>query len=237
MSVFTNRGQAAKKSMNQNKQTIDLKKVYIRLKDGEAVRVRILSPEDYVEYLSHDAFNLGIYPQPCSKPSGDKCLLCEAHAESKKLDEDNKKKFEGLYAKRRYLFAFADIDSGEIRVWGAAKGQARTMIESIEEYAADLNDIAFTLKRTGSKTDTTYSLNPLLRLKPEDKAKFAKFDGATFEDEFFDTILQPRKLEWVMESLEKAGFPVELIGGSVTREQADDEVEEIQDDEDTDDIF
>lgn len=229
MSVITARGQAAKESANKKANSIDFKKVYIRLKDGDSVRVRILSNVDYVEYKAHGDFNLGIYTQPCPAPAGEKCALCEAA-------NAGVEEFEKLYAKKRYLFAFADIDEDIIRVFDATKGQAANLIDTIESYAEDLGETAFTLKRTGNKTETVYALNPILKLKPADKEKYAKFDGQVVEDAFFDTVLAPRTREQQFEELTKAGFPIEQLG-EAPQHAAAVEAQPINETEDPDNVF
>ncbi|SFH22628.1 hypothetical protein SAMN05660649_04345 [Desulfotomaculum arcticum] len=204
MSVITARGQAAGESAKKKAQSVDFKKVYIRLKDGDSVRVRLLSPIDYVEYKAHGDYGLGIYTQPCTDPASKKCALCEAANSG--LEE-----FEKLYARKRYLFAMADIDDGTIRIFDATKGQAANLIDTIESYKDDLGEVAFTFKRTGNKMDTVYSLNPILKLKAQDKEKWANFDGQVVDDEFFDTVLNPRSREQQLEDLAKAGFPINQL--------------------------
>lgn len=201
MSVVTARGKKAKESATKKNLNIDFKKIFIRLKDGDSVRVRILSAEDYVEYLAHGNYNLGIFTQPCNKPAGNPCAMCEA-------GNSGEEGWEAIKARKRYLFAFADIDDGSIRVFDATKGQATGLIDTIEQYAEDIEGVAFTFKRTGNKTETAYTLNPILKLKPADKEKFDKFDGAMVEDEFFETVLQARSFEQQVEELKKNGFPV-----------------------------
>lgn len=220
MSIITAKGRAAREKAQQQeqRQKIDWKKVHIRLKDGESVRVRILSPEDYVEYYAHGAFNKNIYSQPCIEPAGQRCALCEA---AKYSDE-----WSVLRRKPRYLFAFADIDAGEIRVFDASKSQATALIGVIEEYADSLDQMIFTLKRTGSGQGTTYTLLP----KPvgaTDKEKFAKFDGKVVDVSFFETVLRPRTRDQQIEELERAGFPVQEVfaGEVVTPVEEDDEDE------------
>ncbi|ACV62718.1 hypothetical protein Dtox_1872 [Desulfofarcimen acetoxidans DSM 771] len=206
MSVITARGKEAKESANQKGANIDYKKVYIRLKDGESVRVRLLTHEDYVEYKAHGSYGLGIWTQPCLEPTGKRCALCEA-AKTQYNDD-----FKNLYARKRYLFAMADIDTGELRVFDATKGQATGLIDTIEQYAEDLNEFAFTFKRIGNKTETSYILNLIPKLKADDKQKFAAFENVVVDDNFFDSVLFERTWEQQIENLVEAGFPVETLG-------------------------
>ncbi len=203
MSVVTARGRAVKESVNKKQnQNIDLNKVFIHLKDGDSVRVRILSEEDYVEYLAHGDYNLGIYTQPCITSDGQKCAHCEAA-------NSGVEGFEKHYAKKRYLFAVADIDENMVRVFDATKGQAKGLMDSIESYSESIGEVAFTLKRTGTKTETKYTLAPILKLKPADKEKFDSFEKHNVEDAFFETVLQARTREQQIEELQRAGFPVQ----------------------------
>ncbi|PEM08521.1 hypothetical protein [Bacillus wiedmannii] len=204
MSLFTAKGQAAKESAN--KKNIDLKKAYIRLKENESVRVRLLGVADYVEYMAHGDFNLGIYTQPCIHPLGKECPLCIA-------SKSGVEGFDKLYAKKRYLMAFADIDTGEIRVWDATKGQGQSMMDLIDEYAEVIDEVAFTLKRTGTKTETKFNLMPIMKLSAEDKEKFAAFDGVKVPEDFFEKVLIPRTEEQMIEALKAAGFPVDDFFG------------------------
>ncbi|MDT0150049.1 hypothetical protein Q9R38_26260 [Priestia aryabhattai] len=208
--IFTKRGQDAKESMNAGQ--VDLKKIYIRLKEDESVRVRVLGTFDYVEYQAVGDFNLGVYTQPSLLPLGKPDALDEAKQIAENLagdDEDHELfPFTRLYPKKRYVFAFADLDTGEIRVWDCSKNQAKGIIKQIEEYEEDLHEVAFNFKRTGSGRETVYSLNPILRLKGDDQEKFDKFEGEKVTDEIFNAVLVPRTYEQQVETLKQAGFPV-----------------------------
>ena len=184
-----------------NFNSVDLKEVFIRLKDGEAVKVRVLGLADYVEYKAHSDFGNKIYTQPCIAPTGKTCPLCVA---GKSGDEN----FKGLYAKKRYLFAFADINTGKLRVWDCSYGQAKDLIGQIKEYADDITETAFNFKRTGTKTETSYKLNPILKMKGDDIDKFHVFDDVTVEIDFFESCLVPKSEQLMMDILNDAGFNV-----------------------------
>lgn len=203
MSVITAKGKDAKKSAEIKK--VDLKNVFVRLKDGESLKVRLISAEDYVEYKAHGDFNLGIYTQPCIAPEGKKCALCEA-------SKSGVEEFDRLYAKKRYLFALADLDSGELKVFDASKTQATGIIAEIEELSSDydLSDQVFTFSRKGTKTATTYTLKivPEKKVTDKDKENFEKFDGQEVEVSFYEAVLQARDYEGQIQSLKDAGFPI-----------------------------
>lgn len=200
MSLITAKGSEVELSINKKK--VDLSQAYIRLKEGDSVKVRLLGTDDYVEYLAHSSFAHKVYTQPCITPTGEVCPLCVA-------GKSGEEEFDILYPKKRYLFAFADLDSGDIRVWDCSKAQAKVLINAIKEYADDINEIAFNFKRSGTKTETTYSLNPILKLKGDDVEKFRKFDGEKVTLEFFESVLQPRTKDMMLDVLMAAEFPVE----------------------------
>ena len=89
------------------------------------------------------------------------------------------------------MFAFANLDTGKIVGYDASQRQAKNIISTIEEYREDLSEIAFTFKRTGTGTDTTYTLNPIIRLKGEDQSKFDALGEQEVTMEFFENALQP----------------------------------------------
>lgn len=195
MSVITAKGNQAKE--NANKKGIDTKDIYLRLKENEMHKVRLLGVEDYVEYTSAGDFNLGIYNQPVTADSP----LLVAHAKGGE-------KFKNLYKKSRYVFVFGSLEKGTLVAWDASKTQAKSLISTIEEYADVIDEIAFNFKRTGDKTETVYSMNPIIKMKPEDKEKFDAFNGKVVEPQFFEDILQPKDDKFVAKLLKEAGFDV-----------------------------
>jgi hypothetical protein len=215
MSLLTARGQDAVTSATQKK--VDLKKVYIRLKDGESVRVRLLgiSESTVGEFKAHGDFNKGIYTAPCISPMGVECPYCVA-ANSGVEGWDN------FYARKRYLILFADIDTQTIRVWDASKQQGEDMLNLLEEYGESVDDMAFTFKRTGSGAqDTSYNLIPILKLDAQGKEKFAQAGELEVPANFFDQVLIPRTTEQMIENLKKAGFPVADFFGGVSVEKTE----------------
>lgn len=203
MSVFTARGLEAKLGIIMQEEDSTFK-VFIHLKDGESIQVRILSSQDFVEYKAHSAYNLGIYNQPCIQASGERCAFCEAA-------KSGIKEFEGLKARHRYLFAFGDMQKGKVRVFDATKGQAVNLIETIYSYSEDVNEFSFVFKRVGDKLETKYFLNPVLKLQPDKIESFQKFDGMTVEDDYYENILNLKSYQEQLEELKKVGFPLEKI--------------------------
>lgn len=246
------RGQEAREAIeNKGGSGIDFSKAFVRLKAGESIRVRVLSNYDYVAYKAHGHFKKGIHTQPCIKVAEERCLLCEASSYNgdlvgsvidtvKNMKGEEISEWNSLYAKKRVLFAFIDLDEDMIRIFDATKNQAEGLIATIEEYADDLDDMAFTLKRTGEKLDTTYSLNPIMPKKmTEVQEVFDKHEGETITDELFEEALQARTTEEQAKELMTAGFPLkQALDYDITIEakeedkvEAIDETEEIDDDD------
>ena len=232
-SLFTAKGEAAVASAS--KKNLDLKKVYIRLKEGESKRVRVLGiTENTVrEYMSQGDFNIGIFTQPDISPilGGPSPLTIAS--------KSGIEKFEKLYVKKRYLMVFADLDAPEgespLRVWDCSKAQGVAMQTLWKEYDDSKDDVAFTLKRTGDKTETVFHLLPIMKLKPEDKVKFEALEGIEVPADFLDNVLTPRTEAQQIELLEKAGFPVKDFFGptkvAAEEEETEEEPEEIGTDE------
>ena len=64
MGLVTKRGQEVKEAVN--KDSIDLKKVFIRLKDGQSIKVILLEVQSYVQYRAHaNGFNFSNYSEHC----------------------------------------------------------------------------------------------------------------------------------------------------------------------------
>lgn len=188
MSIITAKGSQARE--NAQSQSVDLSSIYLRLKEGESHKVRLLGVEDYVEYTASGDFNLGIFNQAVGPDSP----LVIAHKQGGET-------FKGLYTKPRYVFVFASLETGELVAWDASKSQAKSLISTIEEYAEDIADVAFNFKRTGNKTETVYSLNPILRLKGEDKEAFDKFNNEEVTMEFFESIIKPKDRNFLVKLL------------------------------------
>jgi hypothetical protein len=210
MAIFTARGEQAKE--NINRQNVDLSKVRINLKSGQSRKVRILGLNDYVEYKAHSSFNHKIYTQPCIEVLGKECPLCTA---SKSGIEE----FEALRPKKRYVFAFGDMETGTTMIVDVSKGQAKKLISAIEEYKDEIDELAFNLKKEGEKTETAYLLNPIIKMKGYDQEQFDALDGIVVTDEFFSTVLNPRTEELMVKVLHEANFPVADFGMELPEEE------------------
>lgn len=229
MSLFTATGEEAKKSANQK--NVDLKKAYIRLKENESVRVRVLKKDDYVEYMAQGDYNLDIYTQPqIDAILGYASPLTVA-------SKSGVEGFDKLYAKKRYIFALYDIDQKMVRFWDCSKAQATKMIGDIEEYADNIGEIAFNFKRVGNKTETVYSLNPILKLDDAGKEGFETANDVTVDITDFDAVLKPRSAEQQIELLKQAGFPVEQFFDVATEGEGNEQPTNVEGEENPTDNF
>jgi len=223
MSIIMGRGEEAKKAIGNEGESGGSKVEFIKLKTGESRKVRILTKFDYVAYKAHGHFKNGIFTQPCIKETGERCFLCEASGYKgeligteidtvKNMKGDDVSEWSSMYAKKRVLFAFVDLEEDEIRVFDATKNQAETIIQTIDEYGDDLEDMAFTFKRIGEKMDTSYSLNPIMPKKMKEfQEVFDKYEGEEIDDKVFLDTLQARTSDEMLKDLKKGGFPVKEV--------------------------
>jgi len=226
MSLLTSRGQQAFDSATAK--NIDMKKVYIRLKDGESVRVRLLGITDSTvgEYKAHGDYQKGIYTSPCIEPMGVECPYCVAL-------NSGVEGWENFYPRKRYLILFADIDSQSIRVWDCSKQQGEAMLKLMNDYASAIDTMAFHFKRTGAgASDTSYNLIPILNLDEAGKTKFEDSKKLEVPATFFDQVLKPKTVEQMIANLKQAGFPVDDFFSGVTTNidtKTEEDIEDISD--------
>lgn len=211
MGLISAKGNEAVQSAG--KSTVDLSEIMIRLKDKEAVKVRLLSAEDFVEYEAISEYNLGVYTQPSREPLGEKDYFIEAGKLAKQKADGVDEKFEKLFPRKRYLIAMADIGTGKLRAWDCSKAQFNNFIAQLEEYKELIEDgeqVIFNFKRSGNSTDTTYTLQPVMKKwTAAEKEAYDSFDEVVADIEFFESLLQPRTPKLQVSVLKEKGFPVE----------------------------
>lgn len=224
MGLIKAKGQQAVESAASS--NVDLSAVMIRLKDGESVRVRLLTSEDYVEYEAIGDFQLGVFTQPTRE---DKDYFVEAGKLAKAKAANVDEKFEGLYPKKRYLVAFVDLKESIVRYWDASKTQFNSFVSQIEDYKEMIDDkeeAVFTFKRTGNKTETSYTLQYVPKPKKDELETFHEFDETVVDIPDFESVLRPRSAELQVGVLKEAGFPVEDYFPEVKLEDKEDSAEE-----------
>ena len=206
--MFT-RGQEALTDLNKKK--VDLKTAFYRMKENDSHKVRVLGLQDFVGYHAHSDYAKKIFTQTCSHSVGE-CALCKAQ-------KSGVADFEGLYPRQRFLFVFGDLATGELRCLDVSKNQAKALISSLQEYSEDINELCFNLKKTGSGTNTAYSLSPVLKMKGDEPAQFDALAELEVTDEYLSTVLAPRPFETQVKILSEAGFPVKEYFPQVNLEE------------------
>lgn len=160
MSVFVATGSDAK---TMNTSATGGNYDWLRLKDGEKKRVMFLTgTEKFASYYAHNDFQRKINTHACLAPTGQSCPSCEA----------------GIPRRLQTIVLFWDIDEEKILVWDTVKKHMNAVYSKIDEYPEDYLDMAFTIKRIGGGNQTAYDMSPILRLKPEEKERADKRDGA-----------------------------------------------------------
>lgn len=256
MSQFTRKGSAAVSAATADKET--KQSAHVPFPSGTTLKVRILSPEDSAEYYAHSIF--GKVPTFVPKVpaernergfiTGNPSLFDQAadllYAEAKALkDAGNEAAAEKvrneaylLKSKPRYLVGFGNLETGELGFVDLTPKQAKTVFAAITKYAKKLDKLAFELSKTGSSTDTTVTLSPILDMDEDlsdaERENFGKLDGKQFEFALFDGFLYEADEAEQATNLVKAGFDISrlglTIGATNASSPADDNVKPIDDD-------
>lgn len=158
---------------------------WLKLEDGEAVKVRFLQELDpdspnYDEkrglgFIANEHTNPGDYRRKglCSMDDQGKCWGCEQHR------KDYKK---GWKARAR-LYVNVLVDDGKEEPYVAILSQGssgKAITPTIIEYAGEvgsITDLTWRIKRSGKGTDTSYTIIPLAK----DDAKFELGELALYE--------------------------------------------------------
>lgn len=210
---MSKREELRKKLFSKSLPDVDFKKLKIKLKDGDSIRVRIPNAFNYDYFNCHESFNAKIYPSPCRKDRGE-CAYCQALELSEKLPSEYAQLAEDLKElklKTKWELVFYDIDEGLLRVLTVAPKHAKALVQVIEEYEDALDSYAFKLSRSGSSTDTTYSLTPILKLNNSDAEKFKKFEEIELTDDFVERVRYIPEYSEQIERLKAAGRTDDFI--------------------------
>lgn len=218
---------------------------------GTTYKVRVLGVKDFITYVGYGNHKKGVHTFAAKNPStrdkkgyatGNFTLwdLAEKHYRQQQfdaLDADDKDKAKelgtlaGLYkGSPRFVMGFVNLENGDLLAIDVSKPQALAIHANISKYEKKLDKLAFELSKVNNGTrpqDTKVSLNPLIDfeddLTDKEKATFRKFDGESFDLERFNGILFEADDDAQIESLEKAGFDISLIGA--TKSEASTEVD------------
>ena len=235
----------------------DEKKGYASFNSGTNYKVKVLGSADLMTF-----FNYGIWkvvdsfvpetPSNKSKkgyPIEDLTpwdLAWKYHKDKSEHYQDEHGTEASKYrAKKRVAMGFLDLDSGEQIVIDVSFNQAQAIHGVIKKNEKKIGKKAFELSKEGSGKSTIVSLMPEDLEDLTDKQRKA-FDGAPteFDVALFEDISYEADYDEQIERLVKAGFDVSLIGLEMPNKADkaepaegqgdDDEVETIQDIEDSD---
>lgn len=220
MSYVSKRGKAAAESaVAENSVKQDVLKPF---KSGTSYKVRVLSPEDFVEYYAASVYKVfnttPVKPGNLYQKAAD-ALYAEAKAlgDGPEADELRDQAYQ-LKPKPRYLFGFANLEDGEPMIVDVSKKQAQTLIAAIDKYAKRLDKLAFELAKTGSSTSTTVTLSPIIDMDEDlTDAERKNFEAAaklTISDELFESVLYVKTEDEQAADLIAFGFDPARIGYS-----------------------
>jgi len=155
---------------------------WVKLEDGESVKIRFLQELDPDSPDYNDKLGLGFiaveHTNPkdyrrkalCTMEDQGKCWGCEQH----------RKDYKAGWKGRSRLYINVLVDDGKEDPYVAILSQGssgKTVTPTLIEYAGEMGSITnlmWRIKRSGTKTDTSYTIIPLA--KDEDK-----FDASSLE--------------------------------------------------------
>jgi len=144
---------------------------WVKLEDGESVKVRFLQELDpdspnYIEknglgFIAVEHTNPKDYRRKalCSMEDQGKCFGCEQH----------RKDYKAGWKGRSRLYINVLVDDGKEEPYVAILSQGhsgKTVTPTLIEYAGEMGSITnlmWRIKRTGTKTDTSYTIIPLAK--------------------------------------------------------------------------
>ncbi|WP_244863407.1 hypothetical protein [Paenibacillus cisolokensis] len=148
-------------------------------------------------------------------------LYAEAKAAKDAGDDDTYEKIRKqaylLKGKPKYLVAFVNLADGQYGVVDLTPKQASGVFATIQKYAKRLDKLAFELSKTGSSTNTTVSLTPILdmdeELTEQERKNFEAADALEpFDFALFETCLYVADEAEQTKNLEIAGFDIRRLG-------------------------
>jgi hypothetical protein len=155
---------------------------WVKLEDGESVKIRFLqeldpdSPhynkENGLGFIANEHTNPGDYRRKalCSMDDQGKCWGCEQH----------RKDFKAGWKARARLYINVLVEDGKEDPYVAILSQGasgKAVTPTLIEYAGEVGSISnlvWRIKRSGTKTDTSYTIIPLAKDE-------AQFDSAALE--------------------------------------------------------
>ena len=155
---------------------------WVKLEDGESIKIRFLqeldpdSPhynkENGLGFIANEHTNPADYRRKalCSMDDQGKCWGCEQH----------RKDFKAGWKARARLYINVLVDDGKEEPYVAILSQGasgKAVTPTLIEYAGEVGSISnliWRIKRSGTKTDTSYTIIPLAKDETQ-------FDASAFE--------------------------------------------------------
>lgn len=248
MSQFTKRGAAAVSSATAEKET--KVSAHVPFASGTTLKIRIKSAEDSAEYYGYGLFgkvNTFVPQVPAERNAKgyvtanptvwDKAadlLYADAKAAKESGNETLAEKLRNeayqLKGKARYLVGFGNIETGEDGFVDLTPKQAAGVFAAIGKYAKKLDKVAFELTKSGSSTNTSVTLSPILDMDEDltdvERANFAKVGEQPFSFDSFEGFLFEADEAEQTKNLVIAGFDIARLGLSIgaSASKADDSV-------------
>lgn len=208
--------------------------VRIHLEPKQSILVRIPNLETCSSYyMSHSFYDEkndknNVLPFACDKERDPKAadpfdkaseyLLAQA-----KVRYDNKEYGEGnpdpdyifgksLKASMRIQFGFYNLEEGKEFIIELAPKHANPIKEAIEKKADKIGTFAFELTRSGSKSESTYSLTPCIDDLTDVQQKNFEECAKPFDTDLYQSSIHYKSETEQLKSLQKIGFDITLIG-------------------------
>lgn len=220
----------------------DSNKGFSQFKDGTVYKVKVLGDEDLMGFMNYGIWKQvdSFVPEKPSKKSKKGYPIEDLTPWDKawkyhKDQSDHYQDHHGTEAskyrvKQRYAMGFIDLDTGEPIVIDVSKPQATAIHTVIKKNKAKLGKKAFELSKEGSGKSTVVSLMPedLEDLTEKQQKNFEKAP-AEFDHSLFEGISYEASEDEQIESLDKAGFDVTLIGLQLPKKDGDQDGQDGQD--------
>ena len=220
-------GQDAINALNASDDNGATKNEFAKLTSGSSRKVKIVDPNAIASVFTYSIYkvvNTFIAQNPSKKskngyPIADYTPFDKAWKYHKDLSQDFSDAHgqeAGKYrTKARSAIGFFDLTEGKLIIVDLTKAQAQAVTDVIAEYEDELDELAFTLKKSGTGTNTVVSLTPIINRKKgltDEESK--NFDNAPKEFDFslFDGIYFEMDEDAQVQALKQVGFDVTLIG-------------------------
>jgi len=124
-------------------------------------------------------------------------------------------------ATRKFTIGFYDLDTGEPIMVEFTRNQAAVIVETAKKYEERLDQFAFELSKTGKGTSTTVNLSliPILDDLTETQRKNFEELPNEFDAKNFEGLYYIMSDEEQIETLQRVGFDVSLIGLETTKKE------------------